>query len=65
MKFVFTNGQILNINNEYIKDIDDDNEAFYIEGNDFIYTIYKKDLLNRLLICSLYLVKIFSILLVY
>lgn len=45
MKFVFTNGQILNINKDCIEDIDDDNDAFYIEGNDFIYTIYKKDLL--------------------
>lgn len=45
MKFIFKNEQILNINKDYIQDIDDDNDAFYIEGNDFIYTIYKKDLL--------------------
>ena len=45
MKFVFNNCVKLSIDKEYIKDIDDDNDAFYIEGKDYIYTIYKKDLL--------------------
>ena len=45
MKFVFNSGLSLVINKNCIQDIDDDNDAFYIEGNDFIYTIYKKDLL--------------------
>lgn len=45
MKFVFNNGLSLVINKDYIQGIDDDDEAFYIEGNDFIYTIYKKDIL--------------------
>ena len=45
MKFVFKDQVILKINKEVIKDVDDDNEAFYVETIDDIYTIYKKDLL--------------------
>lgn len=45
MKFVFNNHIILTIDKNNIKDIDNDNEAFYIEGKDCIYTIYKKDIL--------------------
>ena len=44
MKFVFNNGMILNIDKDRIEDIDDD-EAFYIDGTSYIYTIYKKDIL--------------------
>lgn len=43
MKFVFNNGITLNIDKEYIEYIDD--EAFYIDGTSYIYTIYKKDIL--------------------
>lgn len=45
MKIVFNNKTILNIYKDYIKDTDDDDEAFYIECIDSIYTIYKKDIL--------------------
>ena len=45
MEFVFKDQVILKINKEVIKDVDDDNEAFYVETIDDIYTIYKKDLL--------------------
>lgn len=45
MKFVFNNGMILNIVKKYIEGIDDDDEAFYIEGTSYNYTIYKKELL--------------------
>lgn len=45
MKIVFNNGINLNIDNKYIEDMDDDDEAFYIDGTSYIYTIYKKDIL--------------------
>ena len=45
MEFVFKDQVVLKINKEVIKDVDDDNEAFYVQTIDGIYTIYKKDLL--------------------
>ena len=45
MKFMFNNCLKLTIDKDYIKDIDDDDEAFYIECIYSIYTIYKKDIL--------------------
>lgn len=45
MKFVFNNHIILTIDKDKMECIDDDNEAFYIEGKNYNYTIYKKDIL--------------------
>ena len=45
MKFVFKDQKILIIEKADIEDVDDDNEAFYVETIQGTYTIYKKELL--------------------